>query len=143
MNPLIAKLEKRLLPEFQKIVDRINQTIPHISANIESHSTGYDEYLGHSINISCLFTKDCFTEADNVALGVHIDHLVSIPKISAYVCWGHPSGYVEANFPDYWIGSSDNWLIVTDDVLEDLYKNLPRLYEALFTALRRRKPLNE
>ena len=143
MNTLIAKLEKRLLPEFQKIVDRINQTIPHISAKIESHSVGSDKHLGHSINISCLFTKDYFTEVDDVALCVHVDHLVSTPKIFAYVCWGYPSAYLEAEFPKYIEGSANNSLIITDEILEDFYKELPRLYGALFRALKRRKPGDE
>lgn len=143
MNPLVKKPEERLLPEFRKISDEINQTIPNVWVQVESHSVGSDEYLGHSIAISCLLTKDCLTEADNVALCVSISHLVSTPKINAYVCWGHPSGYIEAEFPDYVEGSSYNSLIVSEEVLEDLYKDLPRLYEALFKALDRRKPGDE
>ena len=54
-----------------------------------------------------------------------------------------PSDYTEAEFYE-WHGSfTENGLIVTDEVLEDLYKNLPRLYDALFEALKRRKPPNE
>lgn len=143
MNPLIANLEKKLLPEFQKVADRINQTIPNTSARVETHSVGSDEYLGHSIAISCLLTKDYFTEVDDVALCVNISYLVSTPKVDAYVCWGHPSGYSEADFPDYVESSSGNSLIATDEVLEDLFKELPRLYSALFKALKRRKPGDE
>lgn len=143
MNSLVIKLEKRLLPEFQNITDRINKTIPNISARVESSSIGSDEHLGHLIAISCLFTKDYFTEVDEVALCINIGCLVSTPRIDAYVCWGYPSGYSEADFPVYVEGSSNNSLVVSDEVLEDLYSSLPRLYSALFKALKRRKPGDE
>jgi hypothetical protein len=148
MNPLVAKLEEKLLPEFQKIAKRLNQTIPNISTNVESHNVGsLTEYQGHSFGISCLFTADILYDADevtdNVALIVTVFHLTRKPKINAYVCWGHPSGYLEAEFPDYAEDTPNNSLIVSDQTLEDLYNELPRLYEALLKALKRRKPSNE
>lgn len=143
MNSLVAKLEKRLLPEFRKIADRINQTIPNVWAQAETHSVGLDEHLGHSINISCLFTKDYYTEVDDVALCVNIDYLISTPKIFAYVCWGHPSGYIEAEFPKYIRDSANSSLIISDETLEELYKSLPKLYKGLFRALKRRQPGGE
>lgn len=148
MNPLVAKLEKKLLPEFQKIADRINQTIPNAFANTESHEVGsLTDYQGYSFCISCLFKSDILYEADevadNVALVVTLFNLTTTPKIDAYVCWGHPSGYLEAEFPDNAKNSSNNWLIVSDEVLENLYRELPRLYKGLFNALKRRKPGNE
>jgi len=143
-HPLVKKLEKRLLPEFQKIADRINQTVPNVSARAYSSSIGsLTEFQGHSFFIDCLLSDASYDETDNVALGVELCHLTTIPRISADVCWGHPSGHSVADFPDYWIGSSNDWLIVSDEVLKDLYKYLPRLYEALFTALKRRKPGDE
>lgn len=148
MNPLVAKLEEKLLPEFGKIAERINKTIPNVKASAYgSSASSLTEYQGYDFFIDCIFTADVLYEADevadNIALGVSLCHLTTTPKVDAYVCWGHPSGYVEAEFPDYWIGSSNDWVIVSDDVLEDLYKNLPRLYEALFKALKRRKPSDE
>lgn len=148
MNPLVAKLEEKLLPEFRKIADRINQTIPNVFANLESHEVGsLTEYQGYSFCISCLFKADILYEADevadNVALVVGLCYLTTIPKIYANVCWGHPSGYSESDFPDYVEGSLNNSVVVSDEVLEDLYRNLPRLYGALFKALKRRKPGDE
>lgn len=142
MHPLVEKLEKRLVPEFRKIADRINQTIPNVSAQIEAHEVGsLTPYQGYSFWISCVFTADLLVETDNVALGVSLCHLTTIPRISAGVGWGYPSGYSEADYGDG--DSSNDWTIVSDDVLEDLYKNLPRLYGALFIALKRRKPADE
>lgn len=144
MNPLVTKLEEKLLPEFQKIADRINQTIPNVTVRVYSCSSGsLTSFQGYDFFIDCGLTDASYDETDNVALGVSLCHLTTIPRISADVCWGYPSGHSEADFPDYWIGSSNDWLIVSDAVLEDLYKNLPRLYEALFKALKRRKPDDE
>lgn len=144
MNPLIEKLEKKNLPEFEEIAAKIRDEIPNIMVNVCSTSLGsLTEYQGWGFCIDCMLTDASYDEIDNVALSVTLFHLTTMPKIDADVCWGHPSGYVEAEFPDYIEGSSNNSLIVSDEVLEDLYKDLPRLYKALFEALKRRKPANE
>lgn len=143
MNPLVTKLEKRLLPEFEEVANNIRRDIPNITVSVASYSVGSDEYLGHGYSISCLLTPSWDYDIDLVDLCVNLSHLVEVPKIDAYVCWGHPSGYVEAEFPEYVKDSSNNSLVVSDEVLEDLYKDLPRLYEVLFAALRRRKPSYE
>lgn len=141
---LVKNLEKKLLPEFQEIVDRIIKTVPNASVRACSSAVGsLTNFQGHSFFIDCMFVEDILSETDNVALGIELCHLTTVPKINADVCWRHPSGHTEANFPDYWIGSSNDWIVVLDKVLEDLYKDLPRLYEALFRALKRRKPGNE
>lgn len=143
MNPLVKKLDEKLLPEFKKVAVKIREEIPNVSVSIASNSFGSDEFLGHCYSISGILNQSLAFETDLVDLCVEISNLSTIPKIAAYVCWGHPSGFVEAEFPDFVEGSQNNSLIVSDEVLKDLYKNLPRLYEALFEALKRRKPLNE
>jgi hypothetical protein len=140
MHPLVKKLEDELVPEFKKIAGQIEQTIPHVTARIESHSIGSGEHLGHSIAISCLFTKDYPTEVDDVALSVALSHLVSTPKITASVCWGYPSAHVEAEFPRNVNGMQNNSVTVSDEILKNLSEELPRLHEALFAALERRQP---
>ncbi len=139
MTPLVAKLEKRLLPAFEEVAAKIRQEIPNVSVSVESYSVGSDEHLGHGYAISCLLIPSWDYEIDLVDMCVNLSHLVKTPKIDAYVCWGHPSGHLEAEFPK----NSNNSLEITDEVLEDLYKDLPRLYEALFEALKRRKPGDE
>lgn len=141
MNSLVTKLEEKLLPEFKKIADRINQTIPNVKASAYGSSVGsLTDFQGYSFFIDCILTADILYDADevadNVALSIGLRHLNTIPKIDADVCWGHPSGRIEAEF-------SDNLLEVSDEVLRDLYKFLPKLYAALFKALKRRKPSDE
>lgn len=139
LHPLVEKLEKRLLPEFEKVAAEIRQKIQNVTVRVESNSLGSEERLAHGYCIDCLFTTDLDCKADNIALCVELSCLVSVPRIGADICWGSPSGYIEADF----IENSPHSIEISDKVLEDLDKNLPRLYEALFEALRRRKPANE
>ncbi len=139
MNPLIKKLEERLLPEFEQVAEQIRQEISNVWVRVSSFPVGSDEYLAQGYCIECILTYDLKSESDLVALCIELSHLMKIPKISADVCWGSPSGRIEADFPK----DSNNSIEVTDEVLEDLYKDLPRLYEALFEALKRRKPADE
>ena len=68
-------------------------------------------------------------------MGVQIEKLTSNPKINGAVCWGHPSGHIEAEF-------SSEALAVSDEVLADLYSQLPRLFESLGEAIAKGKPSN-
>ena len=152
MNPLVKKLEARLLPEFEEVAEKIRATSPDVLVRVYPSSSGsLTEFQGYEFWIDCDFIKP-LGEFDNVTLGVAFCHITTIPRIHADVSWGLPSNYTEADFYDIypesessqWYGSfTENGLIVTDEILEDLYKDLPRLYEALFEALKRRKPANE
>lgn len=149
MNPLVKKLEERLLPDFESVAEKIRTIISDVSVQVYSSSIGsLTEFQGHDFWIDCIFIKP-ISETDNVALGVELCHITTIPRIYAGVTWGSPHVYTEASFYDIypesesskWAGSfTENGLKVSDEVLEDLYKDLPRLYEALFEALKRRKP---
>ena len=143
MNLLVKKLEERLLPEFEKIAEKIRQEIPNVRVDVYSDTVGsLTQYQGYGFWIDCLFTAD-YGETDNVGLDVSLGYLTTIPRICAGVGWGYPSGESEASFRD-WGGSFPNdGMIVSDEILEELYKDLPRLYEVLFEALKRRKPADE
>ena len=142
-HPLVKKLEERLLPEFEEIAEKIRNEIPDVFVKVYSSSSGsLTEFQGRDFLIDCIFT-DYYRETDNVALGVNLCHITTIPRISADVVWGSPSCYTEGEFYEWYGSFTENGLKVSDEVLENLYKDLPRLYEALFTALRRRKPLDE
>ncbi len=143
MNPLVKKLEERLLPEFEEIAGKIRREVPNIGVKVLSFSGGLGIYLGHHFSINCWLKDDYYNDNDNLDLQVSIEQITTIPRISADVFWGSPSYYAEAEFYKWYGSFEENGLIVTDEVLEDLYKDLPRLYEALFEALKRRKPADE
>ncbi|MGI8670906.1 MAG: hypothetical protein ACR2J3_13830 [Aridibacter sp.] len=144
-HPLVKKLEEKLLPEFEKVAEKIRQKIPNIMVTVNGYTVGSaTQYQGYGFCIDCTLTDASNDETDNVALTVNLGHLTTTPKIDAGVGWGHPSGESEACFRD-WGGlfPSESSMKVSDESLEDLYKDLPRLYEALFKALKRRKPADE
>ena len=143
MHPLVKKLEERLLPEFERVADQIRREIRLVNVRVYSREVGLaTEYQGYGFYIDCIFTRDC-GEADNVALSVGLFNLTTEPKIFADVVWGHPSGYCEAEFPARSSVSTNDFLVAADEAIADLYRNLPRLYDALMTALKRRKPTDE
>ncbi len=141
-HPLVENLENRLLAEFEEIAEKIRQVIPHIIVTVCSMPCGsLTEYQGYDFHIDCVLTDITLTvnshnSLDNIALTVGLGHLTTIPKIHAYVGWG------KAEFKDHSGVFPKDGLIVTDELLEELYQDLPRLYEALFEALQRRKPNN-
>jgi hypothetical protein len=132
MSSVVETLEAKLLIPFENLAKRLSNQFPNVSAQVYSHSVGSaTEYQGHSIGVSCLLADS--PEPNNVVLEVCLAYLTTRPKIYADVCWGHPSGHIEAEFPS-------ESVIVIDKVLEDLYAELPRLSESLVEAVRRRKP---
>jgi hypothetical protein len=134
MNSLVAELERELLPKFRDWANRASAECPNVKANSYSHSVGSRTvYQGHGIGIDCLLLDTPEDRPDNVALCVDVQQLTTVPMIDADVCWGHPSGHVEAEF-------SFDPQEVSGEVLTDLYADLPRLYDALLAALKRGKP---
>lgn len=141
-HPLVKKLEEKLLPEFEEVAEKIRRETVNINVSVDGYSVGAaTQYQGYGFCIDCILTDASSNESDNVALCVSLGHLTTIPKIDADVSWGYPSGYIEASFLNSWSSfPSENSTKVSNEILEDLYKTLPRLYEALFEALERRKP---
>jgi hypothetical protein len=93
-------------------------------------------YQGHDLGIDCLLTDATPDQADNVALSVEVRHLTTTPLMDAAVCWGHPSGHVEAElFPDP--------VPMSSETLDKLEAHLPILYDAVELALKRGRPPDE
>ena len=142
MSSLVKTLETKLLVPFENLAKRLSNQFPNLRAQVYSYSVGsLTEYQGHSIGVDCLLTDAPLDETDNVALCVDLAYLTTRPRISAGVGWGHPSGHSEASFGV--CGSSTEWDEFSDEVLENLYAELPRLSESLVEAVRRRKPSDE
>lgn len=134
MNPVVENLERELLTPFREMAENLSSQFPQLKANVHSQSVGSPtEYSGHQIVIDCLLADAPGDRPDNVALSVSLYQLAANPKINADVCWGHPSGYVEAEF-------SPEPLEVSDKVLNDLRAALTRLCESLSKAIRRGRP---
>lgn len=135
-HPLVVRLEETLLPEFRRIANQINQIFPNFEASVYSGSVGsLTQYQGYDFGIECLILDASDDEPDYIVLQVGLGYLTTNPRICA------DAG--KASFKN-WSGMFPNEGIkVTDKILEDLYKDLPRLYEALFEALKSRKQGDE
>jgi|GEM_PF-2017495 len=140
MNQIVKKLEDRLLGQFETLALRLSTEFPNVGARAYSVPVGSaTEYQGHGIFVDCILTDARDDEVDNVCLNVRLAYLTTRPRINADVVWGHPSGHSEADFLEEW-QSSREWPEVTDEILERLYADLPRLEDALVAAVRRRTP---
>jgi hypothetical protein len=135
---VIQDLERRFLPSLHKMAEEISQELPNVEAKVYSYSVGSrTDYQGHDIGIDCLFSDATHNQVDNVALSISVRHLTTIPEFdSADVCWGHPSGYVEAELLQVPVA-------VNEDVLVKLEDGLEELYNALRAAIASGRPLDE
>jgi hypothetical protein len=99
-----------------------------MSVQVEFYSTQSDNNASYSIHcyFSDYFLFNPLKLPDTLTFDFSVSDLLNSPKFSADVYWEHYKEKSEAKL------SIEN--------VEDLYQNLPRLYEALFEALRRRKP---
>ena len=139
INP-VTKIESDILALFRRTADELSMKYPNVKARAYSSPTGSaPQYQGHDIGIDCLLTNAPITQSDNVALSVSLCHLTTQPKINAEVCWGHPSGVVEASFYEGW-GKSDDWPLATNETIDKLIQDLPRLIAALEQAVKRGRP---
>lgn len=136
-HPLVEKLEKRLLPEFEEVAERIRQEIPNIGVKVLSFSGGSGVYLGYHFSINCWLKDEYYNDNDYLDLQVSLERITTTPRISADVCW--VKGSIEAEFYSDWT-NTDDLREYSDELFEELCQDLPQLYEALFEALRRRKP---
>jgi len=132
MSSVVEILEGELIALFEDLANRVKDQFPNVSARVYSHPVGQaTDYQGHSIGVDCLLHDA--PEPDNITLQVCLVHLTTEPKISADVCWGHPSGRVEAEFLSEPVD-------VSDEVVKNLYSDLPRLSENLVEAVQRGRP---
>ncbi len=134
-HPLVKKLEEKLLPEFKKLAEEIKIRFPNIMTTIDASPTGsLTQYQGYSFYIECFF-NELEDETEEVFFGVSLGHLTTIPKIDASVGWGQPLGGNITAFRNWSGVFPDDGIVVTDEVLEELYEELPNHYDALLRVL--------
>ncbi len=130
MSQVVAMLEAKLLPAFENLAQQITNDFPLVMARADSRRSSDNAF----ICVHCILKNASFPENDNVSLCIHLTSLHTEPQITAHVVWGNSQ--VEAEF-------HYDWLVVSDRVIRHLEKDLPRLYDALIEAVRRKEPLDE
>lgn len=130
----LTAFEKQLREQLQPLADRIRQRFPsvqvHISANSWGQATGADGYM---IYLICMLPNVSADAPDNLDLEVSFQGVGVAPLAIADVCWGHPSGYIEAEW-------NHQNVPFTEAAQESFFRALPKLACALEVALERGKP---
>lgn len=131
----VTRFEAELMPTFRRLAEEISRTYPHVVTEVWSSPVGSTASLqGHIMGVECLVKDAPLDVSDNVALSINLAHLSSRPQLSsADVCWGHPSGYVEADL-------ISEPLDLSEAVVERVKAELPTLEAALKAAVARRIP---
>jgi hypothetical protein len=131
IHPLVEKISAKLLPEFEEAAKRIRQDFPNVKVEVSGNAIGSKTtYKGYSFWLDCLIEDYYDKEDDNVWVEVGLGHLTTVPKIMAESdrkCFRNFDG----SFPSEGIE-------LTDEILEELYNFLPRLYEDLVDGIQRR-----
>ena len=139
-NPIVEELERRFLPAFRTVAERLRHEFPGIRITTWSSPTGSaTSYQGHDLGIDCLFPDAPSDQSDNVALYIGVMHLTTEPKLcDATVCWGAGAGE-GCHGTDLF----DSRIPYSAAALDQVEAGLPLLYEALASALRNPPFANE
>jgi hypothetical protein len=126
--------ETRFLPALHIIAAEINRRFKNVRADIWSGPVGsLTEFQGHGLGVDCLIYDAPADQPDNIALIIGYEYLATSPKVNADVCWGHPSGHVEADV-------FATPLELNEAALAGIEAALPRLSAALIAALEQGHP---
>jgi hypothetical protein len=131
---VVQDAEQRFFPSLHALAAEINERFQNVRATVWSYPVGsLTEFQGHSLGVDCVITDARSDQPDNIALEIGFRRLTTSPYLDAGVCWGHPSGYSEADaFPDP--------VALTEDGLATVEAALPHLAAALVEALVRGQP---
>jgi len=135
---VVEELERRFLPALHRMAQEISEKFPGVKASAWSQAVGsLTDYQGHDIGVECLLPSAGPDQPDNIALSISVKHLNTVPYFdAAYVCWGHPSGYVEAEL-------FREPIEVSDKALAEIDAGLQTLYDAFQVAVARGYPSDE
>src|SRR5580692_2444693 len=84
--------QNKVVQLFKSEQDELSPQFANVSFSIGNHGNEPNGYL----SLSALFTEASLDDPDLLELVISINTLNPSTKINADVCWGHPSGHVEA-----------------------------------------------
>ena len=131
---VVQDAERRFLPAMHALAAQINQRFEHVRAGIWSSPLGsLTEFQGHDLGVDCVIRDVPADHPGSIALQLVFCHLTYSPKVEAFVCWGYPSGYVDAEVCAAPVELSE----ATMATIEAAF---PQLSAALLAALERGHP---
>ena len=125
----IQELEARLMPLLEEMGHNLWEQLPSTSVCVYSRPS----YRGRGFFIDCVVGGLPPKDVDNVALTIDTSDWKTTPRINADICWGHPSRHLEAEV-------FEEPQPLTEESVQFVLEQLPRLYAALYKALERRAP---
>ena len=136
-NSTVQTFVARFMPLMEQNAVRLRKDYPDIDIRAWSSSTGGGtDYQGWDVGIECILPKGHPCEFDNIALTLGIKHITTAPTIcEAEVLWNTDRGgeWCEASVIEQPVPFSE-------ETLNRLQQNVPRLIEALKTGLDRKMP---
>jgi hypothetical protein len=139
-HPLFAKLAGEFMPRLKEVEARLKAALPDAAVSVFSGSVGSaTSFNGAQLGIECLLPEVADDQPDNVAFTITLCHMDREPRLAADVCWGHPSGHVEASLSGQ-EGSSDRWPSANQDRIAELIEKAPHLLQAFEQAAQRGHP---
>ena len=137
-HPVVQDIETKFLQRLEDLAESIREEFPTVEVEVWSSSTGsLTDWQGHDMGIDCSILDVPLDRPNNVSLIIGVMHLMTEPKLcDAGVCWGHPSGAVEAELFD------GDQMPYNESTVAVVQERLDELVAALRAALRRGKPSN-
>lgn len=131
----LSVFKNNLLVCFESVRSELSEQYPNVIFSVGSGTWGQKTNAqGYNVYLSCVMPEQEPAIADLIDLEISISHIRTQPKLTADVCWGHPSGFVEQSF-------HPQAVVFDEQTKAQFMDGLPNLVDALKTALKRGKPL--
>ena len=138
MDNLVEKLEKQYIPYLETLKAKFEDKYPNSKFHILSYPVGENtSFQGHTICLECVLPDTPPDQSDSLAIMIQLTYLTTRTRLMADVSW--VTGIVEAQLKD-WTTSND-WLEVTNDTLNQLDEIMPKLCQDFEEAIQRGHPL--
>lgn len=139
-HAVFVRLATEFMPRLEAMESRLKSALPQATVSVFSGSVGgATSFNGAQLGIECLLRGVSVGQSDNVAFTITLCHLDREPRLAADVCWGHPSGHVEASLSGQ-EGTSDHWPLASQVRIAELVEEAPRLLQAFERAVQRGHP---
>jgi hypothetical protein len=131
---VVCNMERRFLPALRAAQSEFSADFPDVRTTAWSQSCGEaTDSPGQVIGLSCFFPQAPLDQPDEVSLTLSIGGVRGPgPTLDVDVCWSDPGGLEADLFP--------KTVPLSEEALQKVDAELPRLIEVLRTAVRRGRP---
>jgi hypothetical protein len=134
LPPWLSDFERRFRDQLEPFADHLRVIHPnhkiHIYANPWGGATGADGYI---INLSCILPDISADQPDLLDLEISFSSVNRDPSAVADVCWGSPSGFIEAEW-------NEEPCTFSSAAQNEFFDALPRLMKAFEEGIHRGRP---